>query len=116
MKVRDCKKCRADIFKAAKEEYLNHEFDIFEDTARSFTIYAICGLLTALIRKGRTPEYISKMYDDMCNVFNTDTFFGNTVTMNDIMKALEKDYGINWDRVQPKLETRKEFLYSMRDK
>lgn len=39
MKVRDCKKCRADIFKAAKDEYLNHEFDIFEDSARSLAIY-----------------------------------------------------------------------------
>ena len=109
MKVRDCKKCRADIFKAAKDEYLNHEFDIL-------AIYAVCGVLTAMIRKGRTPKYITELYDDMVNVFNTDSFFGKTVTMNDIMNALSKDYGIDWERIQPKLETREEFLYSMRGK
>jgi hypothetical protein len=116
MRVRDCKKCRADIFKAAKDEYLNHEFDIFEDSARSLAIYAVCGVLTAMIRKGRTPKYITELYDDMVNVFNTDSFFGKTVTMTDIMNALSKDYGIDWERIQPKLETREEFLYSMRGK
>ena len=116
MKVRECKKCRADILKAAKDEYLNHEFDIFEDSARSLAIYAVCGILTAMIRRGRTTEYITRLYDDMCNVFNTDTFFGTTVTMNDIMNSLTTEYGIDWERINPKLETRKEFLYSMRDK
>lgn len=52
----------------------------------------------------------------MVNVFNTDSFFGKTVTMTDIMNALSKDYGIDWERIQPKLETREEFLYSMRGK
>lgn len=116
MRVRDCRKCREEIAREAKEEYLNHEFDIFEDSARSLAIYAVCGILTAMVRHGRTAEYITKLYDDMCNVFNTDNFFGNTVTMDDIMKALSRDYGIDWERINPKLETRKEFLYSMRDK
>jgi hypothetical protein len=69
-----------------------------------------------MIRKGRTPKYITELYDDMVNVFNTDSFFGKTVTMTDIMNALSKDYGIDWERIQPKLETREEFLYSMRGK
>ena len=114
MKVRDCKKCRADIFKAAKDEYLNHEFDIFEDIARSMAIYAVSGLLTTMIRRGRTSQYIKELYADMCNVFNTDSFFGKSVTMTDIMAALTDTYGIDWEKLQPKLETREEFLYNMR--
>ena len=114
MKVRDCRACRAEIAKLAKEEYLNHEYDIFEDVARSMAIYAICGLLTTMIRRGRTAEYIKKLYQDMCSVFDTDCFFGKSVEMTDIMNALTKDYGIDWERLQPKLETREEFLHSMR--
>lgn len=114
MKVRDCRKCREEIAKQAKEEYLNHEFDIFEDVARSMAIYAVSGLLTTMIRRGRTADYVKKLYDDMCNVFDTDCFFGRSVTMNEIMHALTKDYGIDWERLQPKLETREEFLHSMR--
>ena len=65
MKVRDCRRCREEIAKQAKEEYLNHEFDIFEDVARSMAIYAVSGLLTTMIRRGRTAEYVKKLYDDM---------------------------------------------------
>lgn len=116
MKAIDCRHCREKIAKEAKEEYLNHEFDIFEDIARSMAVYAVSGLLTTMVRRGRTAEYITKLYDDMVNVFNTDNFFGKSVTMTDIMNALTKEYGIDWDRIQPKLETREEFLYSMRAK
>ena len=114
MKVRDCRTCRAEIAKQAKEEFLNHEYDIFEDVARSMAIYAVCGLLTTMIRRGQTDEYIKKLYDDMINVFNTNIFFGKSVEMTDIMNALTKDYGIDWEKLQPKLETREEFLHSMR--
>lgn len=116
MKVRDCKKCRADIFKAAKDEYLNHEFDIFEDVAQSMATYAICGILTVMSRRGRTKKYISQLYDDMCTAFEQDKLFDKNITMEEIMEALSKEYGIDWDRVNPKLETRKEFFFSMRAK
>ena len=114
MKVRDCRKCREEIAKQAKEEYLNHEFDIFEDVARSMAIYAISGILTTMSRRGRTADYIKKLYDDMCSVFETDNFFGKSVTMTDIMNALTETYGIDWEKLQPKLETREEFMHSMR--
>lgn len=114
MKVRDCRQCREKITREAKEAYLNHEFDIFEDIARSMAIYAVSGLLTAMIRRGRTSQYIKELYADMCNVFNTDSFFGKSVMMTDIMAALTDTYGIDWEKLQPKLETREEFLYNMR--
>ena len=89
MKVRDCRRCREEIAKQAKEEYLNHEFDIFEDVARSMAIYAVSGLLTTMIRRGRTAEYVKKLYDDMINVFNTDSFFG------------KKQWNPSWSHIPP---------------
>lgn len=98
----------------AKEEYLNHEYDIFEDVARSMAMYIMSGLLTAMIRRGRTAVYVKKLYEEMCSVFDTDVFFGKSVTMTDISKALTEDYNIDWEKLQPKLETREEFLHRMR--
>ena len=28
--------------------------------------FAVCGVLTAMIRRGRTKQYIKQLYDDMC--------------------------------------------------
>ncbi len=114
MKTINCQKCRAQIAKAAKEEYLNHEYDIFSGVARSTAIWALCGLLTAMHRRGRTKQYIKQLYDEMCLTFSAGNLFGKEISMQDIMKSLSDEYGIDWDKFEFNIESREEFLHEMR--
>lgn len=111
MKARtDCTECRRLIYKEAETAYLQHEYKFFNDSARSMAVFAICGVLTAMVRKGRTKQYIRRLYDDMCLLFSTPDIFGKQVTMTDIMNILENDYGIDWDKLEVHVESEKDFI------
>ena len=114
MRTINCKKCREAIAKVAKEEYLSHEYDIFEGVARSTAIWAVCGLLTAMHRRGRTKQYIKQLYDEMCLTFSAGNLFGKEISMSDIMKSLSDEYGIDWNKFEFNIESREEFLHEMR--
>ena len=64
-KITDCITCRKTIYKEAEEAYLKHEYAFFRDSARSFAVFAVCGVLTAMIRRGRTPQYIRQLYSNV---------------------------------------------------
>ena len=113
-KITDCITCRKKIYKEAEEAYLKHEYAFFSDSARSFAVFAVCGVLTAMIRRGRTPQYIRQLYDDMCLTFSASDMFGKAITMTDIMENLEKDYGIDWDKLEVHIEDEKHWVTGAR--
>lgn len=113
-KITDCITCRKKIYKEAEEAYLKHEYAFFQDSARSFAVFAVCGVLTAMIRRGRTPQYIRQLYDDMCLLFSTPEMFGKQITMTDIMHSLESDYGIDWDKLEVHIEDEKHWVTGAR--
>lgn len=114
MNTINCTQCRKRIFKEAEEAYLSQGFGFFQDAAHTMAVYAVCGALSAMIQRGRTKEYIQKLYKDMCFVFDTPTCFGKQITMTDVMSRLEKDYGIDWSQLKLHTETEKEFITSAR--
>ena len=63
-----------------------------------------------MVRRGRTKEYIQKLYDEMCFIFDTPAVMGKEISMHDCMKLLEDEYGIDWDRINVSIETEKEFI------
>lgn len=105
-RINDCVSCR----KKMHEEFLKHEYKFFSDTAYSMAVYAICGVLSAMVRKGRTKHYIKQLYEDMCFLYDTPELFGKEITMTDIMHRLTQDYGIDWDKLHVHIETEKEFI------
>ena len=113
-KITDCITCRKAIYKEAEKAYLKHEYAFFRDSARSFAVFAVCGVLTAMIRRGRTPQYIRQLYDDMCLLFSTPEMFGKQITMTDIMETLEKDYGIDWSKLEVHTETEQHWVTGAR--
>lgn len=114
MKARtDCQKCRKAIYKEAETAYLQHEYKFFEESAYSMAYFAFCGIFTSLIRKGRTKKYIKSLWDDMCFVFSMPNVFGKQFTMTDTMKRLEKDYGIEWQKLQLNIESEREFIHGV---
>ena len=50
------------------------------------------------------------MFDDMCMVYDTSTLFGKPIILPDVMKQLEKEYGIDFRRIHISLETEQEFI------
>lgn len=113
-KITDCITCRKAIYKEAEEAYLKHEYAFFRDSARSFAVFAVCGVLTAMVRRGRTKEYIRHLYDDMCLLFSTPQMFGKEITMTDIMETLSKEYGIDWNKLEVHIEDEKHWVTGVR--
>ena len=107
----NCIECRKQVYKEAEAAYLKHEYAFFSDSARSLAVFAVCGVLTAMSRRGRTKEYIRQLYEDMVQVFDTPEYFGKQITMTDIMHSLEKEYGIDWSRLQVNIEDEKHWIH-----
>lgn len=114
MKAINCNTCRKKILAEARDEYLKHEYAFFSDSARSFAVFAVCGVLTAMIRRGRTPQYIRQLYDDMCLTFSASDMFGKEITMTDIMESLTRDYGIDWSKLEVHIEDEKHWVTGAR--
>lgn len=106
----DCGACRKRIRQEEQEAFLKHEYKLFSDMAYSMACFAVCGTLGAQIRRGRSKEYVKKLYDDICFFFSTPYLFGQEITMTQIMEQLTEEYGIDFDKLTVNLETEKEFI------
>lgn len=111
MKARtNCNACRDRIRKEVETEFLKQQYSIFSDMSNSFASFAVTAALMTMVRRGRTKEYIQKLYDEMVFIFDTPSVMGKEVKMHDCMKLLEDEYGIDWDRINVAIETEKEFI------
>lgn len=106
----DCGACRKRIRQEEQEAFLKHEYKLFSDMAYSMACFAVCGALGAQIRRGRSKEYVKKLYDDICFFFSTPHIFGKEITMTQIMEQLTEEYGIDFDKLTVNLETEREFI------
>lgn len=113
-KIKDCIACRKAIYKEAETAYIKEQYRYFSDSAYSMAVFAVCGVLTAMVRRGRTKQYIQQLYNDMCLVFSTPEMFGKQISMTDIMHTLEKEYGIDWKKLEVHLESEKHYLTGVR--
>jgi hypothetical protein len=114
MKAINCSECRKKILKEARDEYLKYEYAFFRDSSRSFAVFAVCGVLSAMARRGRTKTYIKQLYNDMCLLFSTPNMFGKTITMTEVMKSLSDEYGIDWDKLEVNIEDEKHWVTGAR--
>lgn len=111
MKVRtDCLKCRKEIYKQAEKEFLKHEYSVFSDSAYTMAVYSTVAVLAVQIKKGRSKKYIQQLYNDMVAIFDMPQIFGKVITLTDIMKRLEREYGIDFKRIKVHLESEQEFI------
>ena len=112
MKTRSCEACRKQIKKECENEFLKREYAIYQDSALTFATFSTAAILMAMARRGRTKKYIQKLYDDIVFIYDTPTVFGKEIRWTEVMKRLEKDYGIDFSRINVRLETESEFLKS----
>lgn len=111
MKARsDCQKCRKAIYKEAETEYLKYEYKFFEESAFSMACFAAVVALSVHYRRGRSKAYIQSFFDEMCFIFDMPQVLGKSVTMTEMMRMYEKEYGIDFNRIKLHLESEKEFI------
>lgn len=110
----NCVECRKAVYKEAETAYIKEQYRFFKDSAYSMACFAVCGVLTAMIRRGRTKRYIKQLYDDMCVVFSTPNYFGKQINMTDIMHTLESEYGIDWKKLEVHHESEQRYLTGVR--
>ena len=115
MKVKtNCNACRERIRQECEDAFLKREYKIFSEMSDSFATYAVTAILMTMVRRGRTKEYIQKLYDEMCFIFDTPAVMGKEVRMRDCMKLLHDDYGIDWDKIHVNMESEKEFISAVK--
>lgn len=112
----DCTKCRKAVYKEAETAYLKHQYSWFADASKSFAIFSTVAVLAVMERRGRSPEYIRKLYDDICFMYDYPDIFGKQLTMTDLMKKFEHEYGIDFDKIHVHLESEKEFMKEVKSK
>lgn len=113
MKVKDCSKCRKQIVQEAKTEFAKHEYAIFTDCAFTMAVYATVATLTAQVRRGRSKEYIQKLFDDIVMIYDTPEIFGKPIVLSDLRNTLEREYGIDFTRINVHIEDEKTFIKSL---
>ena len=110
----NCAECRKKIYKEAETEYLKHEYRWFSDAAYSMAVFSAVAGLAVMRRRNRSRAYIRKFFDEMCFVFDYPEIFGKRVSMTDLMKIFEIEYGIDFSKIKIHLESEKEFIRDIR--
>ena len=116
MKVRDCSTCRKHIAEQMKNEYLKNQYAVFSDVAYTMAVYSTVAVLTAQVRRGRSKEYIHKLFDELVMIYDTPEIFGKAITLTDMRESLEKEYGLDFSRIKVHIEDEKEFLKDVKSK
>ncbi|MBQ6250196.1 hypothetical protein [Ruminococcus sp.] len=110
MKAIDCKKCRSNIHKEEKELFLKSQYAMLKDAAYTFACYATVAVIAVQVRRGRSKDYIQKLFDEMVAIYDMPTVFGKELRMTDLMKQFENDYDIDFRRIKVHMESESEFV------
>lgn len=118
MKARavSCEKCRKQIHEEEKQAFLKHEYSIASDILYSAVYFATASTLMSMEYKGRKPEYIKKLFEDLCFVYDTPDIFGKQIDLKTEIDRLEKKYGISFNDIHVNFEDEKHFIKSAKEK
>ena len=114
MKTQTCASCRKKIHDEERTAFIQEEYVLLENNINTLACFTTTAVLMAMIRKGRTPEYIRKLFDELVMIYDTSNLFGKAIHMDDMMKKLEEDYGIDFSRINVHLEDQKSFIKDLK--
>lgn len=111
MNVRvNCNECRKRVLKEAEKIYAENQYDILENAVDTAAEWAAAITIAVLGRQGKPPDEIKAFFEDFCFVSSMSEVFGKRITMNDAIKQYEKDYNIDFDKIEVHLESKKQFV------
>lgn len=112
-RVKNCEQCRKMIHKEEQENYLRNQFAWLNDGMFTMACLATTAALTVQMQRGRSKEYVRKMFEDMVMIYTTSSVLGKKIDMLDAMKTLEEEYGIDFNRIHVNFgESEREFIKS----
>lgn len=112
MKAINCAQCRKKQFKEAEEAFLKQQYTIYKDMSYTFAVLSTAAVLGVMCRRGRSKKYVQKLFKEICFMYKFPAVFGKKMTLNDLMKILEKEYEIDFREISVSVETEKEFITS----
>lgn len=112
MKVRDCTRCRQQIAKAVEDEFLKSQYAIYNDMAYTFAVMSTAAVLGVMYHRGRSKEYIQKLFKDICFMYDYPKIMGKGLDLDGLINILETECGINFDEIKLNLETENQFITS----
>ena len=116
MKVKtNCNVCRERIRKECEDSFLKRQYKIFSEMSDSFATFTTTVALMTMVRRGRSKEYIQKLYDEMCFIFDTPAVMGKEISMRECMELLQDEYGIDWNKIHVNIESEREFLKAVKE-
>lgn len=100
MKVKiNCTECRKKMTQISEENFLRHEYEIFENCVNTATDWTVAIALTVLKRKGFNEDDIKSFFDEFCMIANLPEVFGKRLTTTEVVKSLENEYGISFSDI-----------------
>jgi hypothetical protein len=112
VKTISCKKCREKSFREAEEAFLKQQYVIYKDMSYTFAVFSTAAILGVMCRRGRSKAYIQKLFKDICFLYQFPAVKGKSLTLPDLIKSLEKEYGIDFNDIKINVETEREFITS----
>lgn len=111
MNVRvNCTECRKRVLKEAEKVYAEQQYDIMGLTVESAAEWAAAIALSVLRRQNKTPEEIKTFFEDFCFISSMPEIFGKQITMDDVIKKYEKEYEIDFNKIEVHMESKKRFV------
>lgn len=120
MKARSLDQCvkqaYKEAYKEAEESFLKKQYALYKDMAYTFTVLATAADLATHLRRGRSPEYIKKLFDEMCFMYDYPELYGKPLHLTEVMKKLEDECGIDFKKIKVHLETEEQFVKSIKNR
>lgn len=111
MKARiDCTKCRKAIIAGVREEFLKDQYEVFSTISDTFGKCCTAAMIMAMVRRGRSKQYIQKLFDEIVMTYDSSNVFGKEIRSDDIIKRLEDEYELDFKRIHIHIESESQFL------
>ena len=94
---------------------MKYEYSIFSDVAYTMAVYSTVAALAVQVRRGRSKEYIQQLFKDMVDIYDMPAMFGKQISMDEVMKDLKVDYGIDFGKIKVHIETESEFCKRLKE-
>ena len=86
------------------------DFRVFLKVKDGVAQQTVAAMLYAYHLRGFRKKRLHEMYERVLSIINMPPVVGNQISGNDLIDFLTKEYGIDFDRINLKTETEKEYL------
>lgn len=115
-RIQNCDQCKKAIAKEQEKACLACQFEMFKATADDIGKAMAGAMIAVLHKRKRTKRYIQQFFDDLIFVLECPEILGKELHAEKMKAEFTKLYGIDFERVKVKVETKEECFrrYKMR--